>query len=143
MSAFEIPSPETPFGERVARHLRDDIVIWLTTVSDAGAPQPNPVWFYWDGASFLIYSLPDALRLRHIAANARVSLHFPGNGLGGDIVIFTGAARIATDEPPADQNAAYIAKYQARVDASFGGAAPFAQRYSTPIRVTPEKLRGH
>lgn len=141
-SAFALPSPDTPFGERVARRLSADPVIWLTTTGDDFTPQPTPVWFLWDGASFLIYSLPDAARLRHIAHNPRVALHLDGNGQGGDIVVFTGTARVAPEEPPADRNAAYIAKYQARVDASFGGPAPFAQRYSTPVRVTPLRLRG-
>jgi hypothetical protein len=40
----------TEFGARVARHLRDEIVVWLTTVTPRGAPLPMPVWFVWDGA---------------------------------------------------------------------------------------------
>ena len=28
----------TEFGARVARHLRDEIVVWMTTVTPAGAP---------------------------------------------------------------------------------------------------------
>jgi hypothetical protein len=30
----------TEFGARVARHLREDPVVWLTTVTPAGAPLP-------------------------------------------------------------------------------------------------------
>ena len=33
------------FGARAARHLREDPVLWLTTVAPSGAPSPNPVWF--------------------------------------------------------------------------------------------------
>ena len=40
---------ETEFGARVARHLREEIVVWMTTVSPSGAPLPRPVWFLWDG----------------------------------------------------------------------------------------------
>ena len=51
----------TEFGARVARHLRDDVVVWLTTVSPRGAPLPMPVWFVWDGAdSVVMYSQPGA-----------------------------------------------------------------------------------
>jgi PPOX class probable F420-dependent enzyme len=142
MTSFTLPSPETPFGERVARRLRDEIVVWLTTDSADGTPQPNPVWFLWDGDSFLIYSLPDAARLQHLARNPHVSLNFDGNGRGGDIVVFTGIAHLAPNEPSADQNAAYLAKYRARIDQNFGGPAAFAARYSTPIRITPLKVRG-
>jgi PPOX class probable F420-dependent enzyme len=143
MSAFSLPDPATPFGERVARHVRDDLVAWLTTVGADGTPQPNPVWFLWDGSAFLIYSLADAARLAHIARNPHVSLNFAGNGMGGDIVIITGTARLAPEVGPADQNPDFVAKYQVRIDASFGAPANFAARYPTAIRVTPLKLRGH
>ncbi|HEX9037013.1 MAG TPA: TIGR03667 family PPOX class F420-dependent oxidoreductase [Ktedonobacterales bacterium] len=143
MPPFELPAADTPFGARVAAHLRDDIVVWLITTGADGTPQPNPVWFLWDGTNFLIYSLPDAARLAHIKAVPRVALNFAGNGAGGDIVIFTGSAHIASEEPPAHQNAAYIAKYRERMARSFGDPATFAARYSTPVRVEPTKLRGH
>jgi PPOX class probable F420-dependent enzyme len=65
MSAV-LPDPSTPFGERVAQRLRDDPVIWLTTVGADGTPQPNPVWFLWDGESFLTYNRADAKRLAQI-----------------------------------------------------------------------------
>lgn len=143
MTSFTLPSPESPFGERVARRLRDDIVAWLTTVSADGTPQPNPIWFHWDGASFLIYSLPGAARLNHIARNPHVSLNFDGNGRGGDIIVFTGTAHVSPNEPPADQNAIYLAKYRTAIDRNFGGPAAFAARYSTPIRFTPLKVRGN
>jgi hypothetical protein len=38
-----LPDPATPFGERVARRLREEAVIWLTTMGADGTPQPNPV----------------------------------------------------------------------------------------------------
>ena len=143
MTSFTLPSPESPFGERVARHLRDDIVAWLTTVSADGTPQPNPIWFLWDGSSFLIYSLPGAARLGHIARNPHVSLNFDGNGRGGDIIVFTGTAHVSPDESPADQNVIYLAKYRTAIDRNFGGPAAFAARYSTPIRFAPLKVRGN
>lgn len=142
MATFNLPPPETPFGARVARRLRDETIVWLTTVATDGTPQPNPVWFYWDGGSFLVYTLHDAARLRHIARDPRVSLNFDSVGRGGDIIVFTGEARVAPDEPSADQNPAYLAKYRTRIDGEFGGPAAFAARYSVPVRITPSKVRG-
>jgi len=40
------------FGERVARRLREERLIWLVTIDSSGLPQPSPVWFWWDGESF-------------------------------------------------------------------------------------------
>ena len=80
----------TEFGARVARHLRDEIVVWMTTVTPVGSPLPMPVWFIWDGAgSVLMYSQPGA-RVRNVEANPRVTLNFSGDGRGGDIVVLSG-----------------------------------------------------
>lgn len=139
---FALPDPTTDFGARVAARLRDERVIWLTTTGADGAPQPNPVWYLWDGDSFLIYSLPDAARLRHVRRTPRVALHFDGNGRGGDIVIFIGTAREAPEEPPASGQPAYLERYRDRIDRFFGGPEAFAARYALPLRITPTKIRG-
>jgi PPOX class probable F420-dependent enzyme len=138
-----MPPPSTPFGERVARRLRDDHLIWLTTVGADGTPQPNPVWFLWDGETFLMYSLPDAARLAHIKRNHRVSLNLDGNGQGGDIIVIAGDALISPEDPPADQNATYSDKYKDFIARGFQTPANFAEQYSVPIRITPTKVRGH
>ena len=133
----------TEFGARVERRLRDEIVIWLTTVRADSTPEPVPVWFLWDGESFLVYSRPNTPKLRNIARNPKVALNFDGDGRGDDIVVFTGEARIATDQPPADQVPAYVAKYQERIRRIGPTPERFAQDYSVPIRVTPTRLRGY
>jgi PPOX class probable F420-dependent enzyme len=137
-----LPDPATPFGERVAHRLREEKVIWLTTTGADGAPQPAPVWFLWEGETFLIYSLADAKRLAHIARNPRVALNFDGNGSGGDIIVFTGEARRLPDEPPADQNPAFAAKYREYIARRYQTVENFAQRYPVALRVTPGKIRG-
>jgi PPOX class probable F420-dependent enzyme len=97
----------TEFGARVARHLRDEIVVWLTTVTPAGAPVPAPVWFLWDGADAVtMYSLPGA-RVRKLEATPRVTLNFAGDERGGDIVVVAGHGTIDRDAPSADHAEAY------------------------------------
>ncbi|MGZ3584918.1 MAG: TIGR03667 family PPOX class F420-dependent oxidoreductase [Ktedonobacterales bacterium] len=137
-----LPDASTPFGERVARRLREEPVIWLTTVADDGTPQPNPVWFLWDQNEILVYNMSGAKRLEHIAHNSRVSLNFDGNGRGGDIIVITGQARLSQD-PPAHQFPAFVEKYNDFIARSFKAPENFASRYPTPIRITPTKVRGH
>jgi len=135
--------PSTEFGARVERRLSEKWIGWLSTVDSEGTPQPTPVWFLWDGTSLLIYSQPDTPKLRNIERNPRVALHLDGNGQGGDIVVLTGEARLAPDAPPADALPAYLEKYRegiARLGATPEG---FAQEYSVPVRMTPDRLRGH
>ena len=76
------------FGRRVKRRLRREKVIWLTTVDAQHAPQPRPVWFPWDGRTFLIFSENGKAKLRHIARNPAVSLNFNTDQDGGDVVVF-------------------------------------------------------
>lgn len=134
--------PDTEFGARAARRLSEDVLAWLTVVDGAGTPQPSPVWFLWDGSSVLVYSHGAAKRLGHLRAHPRVSLHLQADGAGDDIVVLTGEAEIAPDEPPAAQNPAYLAKYGDRITRGWRTAEDFASIYSVPVRIRPQRLRG-
>jgi PPOX class probable F420-dependent enzyme len=133
----------TEFGARVARRLATEKLAWLTTIGPDGTPQPSPIWFLWDGEHILIYSQPNTPKLRNIAANPRVSFNFNGDSSGGDIVILTGSAAVATDERPANEAPAYLEKYGQAIKGIGLDAERFARGYSVPIRVTPTRLRGH
>lgn len=133
----------TEFGTRVARHLRDEIVVWMTTVTPAGAPLPMPVWFLWDGdESVLMYSQPGT-RVRNIETNPRVTLNFAGDSDGGDIVVLSGRATIDPDAPPAGENDGYLAKYEEHIAGIGMTPASFTRRYSVPVRIELGRLRGH
>jgi PPOX class probable F420-dependent enzyme len=132
------------FGARAAAHLREDVVVWLTTVSPSGAPLPTPVWFWWDGDDTLrIQSLPTARRVEDVAANDRVSLNFAGDGQGGDIVVFSGRARMVDDAPPVEQVEGYVSKYRSRMERLGLTPAQFGARYSIALEVELRRLRGH
>ncbi len=134
---------KSEFGRRVTRRLRDDRIIWLTTVSREGTPQPRPVWFLWNGESFLIYSRPNTAKFRHIQHNPSVALNLDGDGLGGDIVVFTGQAEIETSASGADHDSEYIQKYTTGLERIGMTAEQFAASYSVALRVIPKHLRGH
>jgi PPOX class probable F420-dependent enzyme len=132
----------TELGARTAGHLRDDIVVWLTTVTPKGAPLPSLVWFLWDCAdSVTVYSMNSA-RVRNIDLNPRVTMNFAGNGRGGDIVILTGRARAARDLPAADASPAYLGKYAAHIERIGMTPQTFAASYSVPIEIQLSALRG-
>lgn len=143
--AFQLPDQSTPFGERVARRLHNDRLIWFTTVDAKGTPQPTPVWFLWDDATstILIYSRADARRLAHVQQNPRIALNFDGNGYGGDIIVITGEARISSDDPPADQLPAYVEKYNDFIATRYETPKKFALVYPVALRIRPIAIRGH
>lgn len=129
-----------PKGANAAARLRYDRVAWMTTVREDGTPQTSPVWFLWDGESFLVYSL-DSARVRNIETRRRVSLNLDGNGLGGDIVVVEGTARVDHSLPSAAENDAYLDKYRPVMDEYGWTPHWFADRYSVPITITPTKYR--
>ena len=135
--------PTTEFGARADQRLRDELIGWLVTVNPAGAPVPVPVWFLWDGArSLLIYSRPNTAKLRNIAASPRVSVHLDGDGVGGDVVVVSGRARLS-DDPGADGVDAYIEKYGKRISSNGWTPASFAANYAVPIRSRWFRISGH
>jgi PPOX class probable F420-dependent enzyme len=129
-------------GASALAHLRQDPVVWLTTVSPSGAPLPMPVWFVFDDQkSLLIYSINGA-RVRNIRANPRVAVSFPSDAEGTDVVVFSGEATIDPDAPPADRNAAYLEKYEQRIGGLEMTPASFAETYDTPISIRLTRLLG-
>lgn len=136
--------PDTAFGRRARERLRTEKVIWLTTVGRDGTPQPNPVWFIWDGADeILTYNLPDAYRIAHIAQRPNASLHFNSNSSGDDIVVLRGVAEQVDDVPPPDESPEYVAKYGDDMPRITGTAEAFAARYSAPVRIRIDRVRGY
>lgn len=139
--AVSVLDDSTPFGATVAQRLADEHVLWLTTIGADGTPQPNPVWFLWQDETFLIYTMPEAKRLHHLARNPRVALNFNSSASGGEVVVFTGTARVG--EAVSDATIAdYSRKYtQGFVDIKMT-EAEFFDTYSVPIHITPDHLRG-
>ena len=135
--------PQTAFGARVAQRLAAERILWLVAVDPQVMPQPVPVWFYWDGQTFLIYSQPNTAKLRNIANNPQVALHMDGDGQGGDIVVVLGEAHLAPDTPAPHKVAEYATKYTAGFTRIGMTAETFSQVFSVALRVTPHKLRGH
>jgi PPOX class probable F420-dependent enzyme len=129
-----------PGGVHAIERLTTDRIGWLTTVAADGTPQVSPIWFLWDGDEVLLYSL-DSPRVRNLNTNPRVSLNLDGNGLGGDIVIVEGSARIDREAPSAADNDEYLVKYEPVMAANGWTPEWFAGRYSVPIRVTPTRYR--
>jgi PPOX class probable F420-dependent enzyme len=76
---------DTRFGRHVNRRLRQEQIIWLTTVASQNTPQARPVWFHWDRQTVLIFSEKGKAKLRHIDRNPRVALNFNTDEEGGDV----------------------------------------------------------
>ncbi len=138
---MDCPRPERSRHADVDERLRTGLVVWLTTVTPDGQPQTTPVWYHWDGATFLIYSQPGRPKLANIAANPRVSLHPVGDLDAEDAVTIEGTAALDPSAPPSDQVPGYITKYLGSIDQLGWTPASFAADYSVALRVTPTRFR--
>lgn len=126
-------------GVRVEERLRVEEVAWLTTVRSDGQPQSVPVWFWWDGTSFLIFSQPDRQKLRNIGANPRVAINLNSNATGGDVVRVEATAKVLQDAPPATEVPEYLEKYREAIARIGYEPDGFARDYSVAIGATPTR----
>lgn len=133
--------PSTPLGAQVERCLRQETLVWLATSGPGGRPLPTLVWFTWDGEAVLIYSRPKTRKLRNIARNPRVSLHFQSDPRGDHVSIADGVAEIVGDAPPANEVPAYLERYADGIERLGMTPEEFGRTYSVAIRV--EIVRAH
>jgi len=126
------------FTQEVSNRLEADHYGWLTTVAKSGQPVPRLVWFYVDGTDLIVYTMPNAAKVRHIDAHSRVSLNLDSDGNGAGIIIVGGNAVV--DEVGVDprKDEAYWAKYQA--DAEQFGLTEAIADYSTRLRIGVDKV---
>ncbi|MGH3086292.1 MAG: TIGR03667 family PPOX class F420-dependent oxidoreductase [Rubrobacteraceae bacterium] len=129
----------TETGARAERRLWEEGVAWLTTVRSDGMPQPVPVWFLWDGETFLVYSQTDAQKLKNIRKNSRVAVNLNSGASGNDVVRCEGVAEIVEDAPPATKIPEYLEKYRSNIPAIGMSEEGFAEMYRTAVRVRPER----
>lgn len=125
----------------VVRRFKEEQVIWLTTVRADGMPQPTPVWYYWDGENFLIFSQPKAKKLANIRQNPKVALNFNSDADGGNVLIVFGHAHIEPGSQPVQENSAYVEKYRQGIADIGMTPESMGNEYSVAIRITPERLR--
>ncbi len=132
----------TRLGRRMNRRLRQEQIIWLTTVDSHNTPQPRPVWFHWDGETVLIYSETDTAKLRHIARNPRVALNFNTDESGGEVGVLIGEAEVSKQAIPGRRLQAYLRKYSGGITDLGMTPRQFTADFSVPILVTLRSMRG-
>lgn len=138
-----IVDESTAFGARVAAHLREEIVVWMTVVARKSGPLPMPVWFLWEGGELVQMFSRDGARVRNLEANPLISLNFAGDGRGGDIVVLSGHATVERDGPQAHEVGGYVQKYADQIERIGHTPESFGADYSVPVRIELTALRGH
>jgi PPOX class probable F420-dependent enzyme len=126
------------FTQEVSSRLESDHYGWLTTVAKSGQPVPRLVWFYFDGKDVIVYSMPNAAKVRHIKARPRVSLNLDSDGNGAGIIIVGGDVAVDAENVDPREDEAYWAKYKA--DAEQFGLTEAIANYSTRLKISIDKV---
>jgi PPOX class probable F420-dependent enzyme len=120
--------------------LRSTSVAWLSTTNGDGTPALVPVWFLWDGESFIVFSKPHARKVRNIRDNAAVMLAVGEPEDDFDVQLVEGRAELL-DAPEGDILRALIAtKYRGWLDGIGLGLSEFGSTYAQAIRITPTRF---
>ena len=130
----------TPKGRRIDGRLREDIIVWLTTVRPDGRPHTVPVWFWWDGEAVTIFGQPGTTKVRNLQTNPRVTLALETRDEGEEVIIIEGTAELLNQSSDLVMSPGFAAKYAhlfPRIDSS---PERMAAVYRQPIRVSPDKL---
>jgi PPOX class probable F420-dependent enzyme len=130
----------SPEGKRVQKRLEKELIIWLATCGRDGRPRAVPVWFLWDGKSFLIYSVPGQ-KVNDIEANPKVQLHFNTTPDGDGVVRIDGEVTRLKRHPLAHKVPSYIRKYARLIKGYDWTPESFARQYHIALRVQPTRLR--
>jgi len=127
-------------AEGVQNRLATDLVVWLTTITDEGAPAPYPVWFVADGDDIVVFSEPTARRVHNIGQRPMVSLNFNCDPYGSDVWVLTGRATTTAGVAPSGAPG-YIDKYGESIDRDLQTTVEAIDAtYNTEIRITPTRV---
>lgn len=113
-------------------------VVWLSTVRPDGLPHLVPTWFLWDGDALLVYSKPDAVKVRNLRANPRlmVALGRPEHDFAVGLIEATAELEPHDDGVPD----AFFAKYAADLAAAGLERAAFCATYTQTVRILPTRF---
>lgn len=124
---------------RIDRLLRDELVVWLSTVRPDGGPHLVPIWFSWDGHEILIASKPSAQKIRNLCANPNVMLALGEAENDFDVGLLEGRAELLDEPAAAALPSSHLVKYRRQMAEIGLSAAEFLATYSQVIRITPTR----
>jgi PPOX class probable F420-dependent enzyme len=129
-----------PRHARADERLRNDLMVWLSSVRPDGRPHLVPVWFLWDGATVLIFSKNDQ-KIRNLRSNPQAIVALDDTDVGEDVVMIEGEATLLEHGSVTPALPAYEDKYASKL-AEFGWTGEsMGQEYTEAIRITPTRFR--
>jgi PPOX class probable F420-dependent enzyme len=130
----------SPAAFRMDRLLREEPVVWLSSVRPDGGPHLVPIWFSWDGLEILIASKPNAQKIRNLRANPSVMIALGEAEDDVDVGLLEGRAELLDEPAAAILPVSHLAKYRSQMAAIGLSPAEFVATYSQVIRIAPTRV---
>lgn len=125
------------------RALRGCPVLWLSSVSADGRPHVAPAWFVWDDERILVFSKPNASKLRNLRCDPRAMLAIGTPGPRFDVELIEARAELPTERAADLMPRSFRAKYRPLLRRSGLSLERFTQVYSQPIVLRPTRFLGY
>jgi PPOX class probable F420-dependent enzyme len=123
--------------------LRDDPVVWLSSVQPDGRPHLVPLWLLWDGEQIVAFSKPSARKIGNLRAapSAMLAVGTPGPEFQVELI----EARAEIPDRPTTElmPSGFGAKYAELLRRAGLTARRFAEVYSQPIVLHPIRFLGY
>ena len=127
---------------RIRGFLEREPVVWLSTVRPDGGPHLVPIWFWWDGEALLVFSKPNAQKVRNLRANPSVMLALGEAEADFDVGMLEGRAELLQEPTREFLPEGHLRKYARQLAATGLTADEYAETYSQVIRITPSRALG-
>ncbi len=123
--------------------LRDDQVVWLSSVQTDGRPHLVPVWFHWDGDRIVAFSKPHARKVDNLRDQPSVMLAVGTPGPEFDVELIEATAELPDEPAEQIMPEGFGAKYRELLHRAGLTAQRFAEVYSQPIVLRPTRFLGY
>lgn len=144
MSHVATSSVEDPLCRPEAvRCLRDDPVVWLSSVQGDGRPHVVPVWFHWDGERIVAFSKPNARKVQNLRDQPLVMLAVGSPGPEFDVELIEATAELPNQPAEHMMPEGFGDKYRDLLRRAGVSLQRFAQVYSQPIVLRPTRFVGY
>ncbi len=124
--------------DRVRPMLTAEPVVWLSTVRPDGLPHLVPTWFWWDGEALLVFSKPDAVKVRNLRANPRLMLALGNPEEDFSVGLIEAQATLVSGHVGVP--AAFFAKYADRLADGGLDRDTFEETFTQAIRIVPTRF---
>lgn len=141
MTAMDTPTiPKAP--ARIARFLRTEEVLWLSTFGTDGFPGLVPIWFSWDGEAIRVVSKPHAEKVADMRATPRVMIALGDAEEDFDVGLIEARAELPDTPVERFLPESHWVKYATDL-ASIGlTREEYVRTYSQAVRLVPVRFLG-